>query len=135
MRYIYVHINAGRWRRCVYRSNNDSKRIALSAVCKSKMAAIVFLTQCSISIASTTLAGKTSLLRRLLRYRDVLFNTDFTSITYFYTVWQKFDGEMGKEFGGVIQFTEGFPTKEDVERIGSGSTGKLILLDDMMAGV
>lgn len=94
--------------------------------------ATVFLTPCSVLIAGTTSAGKTSLVRRILRYRETLFDTEFTSINFFYGVWQDLYSEMEKEFGNMVQFTEGVPSKEDIQRIGVGRTSKLIILDDMM---
>ena len=46
--------------------------------------ATVFLTPCTVLLTGATSVGKTSLLRRILRYRDVLFDVQFSTINYFY---------------------------------------------------
>ena len=99
------------------------------------MAVTTFLTPCTMSVVGISGAGKTSLVRRLLRYRDVMFDSHFTSITYFYTIWQSVYGEMEEEFGTLIRFIEGLPGEGDVKQIGETEGHKCIILDDLMAAV
>jgi len=99
------------------------------------MALTPFLNPCTMSVVGVTGAGKTSFVRRLLRYRDDVFDSKFTSIHYFYTMWQDVYGEMQKEFGSVISFSEGLPEPEQVTNIGKSSGYKCLILDDLMSAV
>jgi len=91
-----------------------------------------FLTPCTVSISGITGAGKTSFVRRLLRYRDEMFDSEFISVTYFYTIWQSVYGEMQDEFGTLISFVEGIPDPEYLKKVGENKGSKCVILDDLM---
>ena len=81
----------------------------------------------TISMSGTTGSGNTSLLFRILEYKDSIFTIPPEKVLYCYGAWQSLFEAKEKD----IDFHLGLPTEDEVNNFADGEHN-LIILDDLM---
>lgn len=94
------------------------------------ISSFTFCSPCVIQIVGPSMTGKSTIVRKLIEYKDSLFEIRPTKVLYCYGVWDKKFDEMKN-----INFIKGIPN--DLEHINSeyfqdSSNHLLIVFDDLM---
>lgn len=84
----------------------------------------------NIVISGPTSSGKSTFLKRLIHFRDIMFSKSFARILYCYGTWQPLFNDMYN-----VEFISGLP--ENLENINSDTreSHMLLILDDLMVDV
>ena len=85
-------------------------------------------------IAGASNSGKTTLVHRLLKYKDVMFTEEVTKIMYAMSMDQPLFSAMKKDVPSII-FKRGVPSQEDLESFTDGSRHTLLILDDLISEI
>ena len=83
----------------------------------------------TISINGMSGSGKSSLLHKLLKHKDILFDKPIKKIMYAYGVWTSTYDEMEKSMD--IEFHQNLPTEDTVTTFADGSHC-ILVIDDLM---
>lgn len=73
-------------------------------------------------VVGGTSSGKSSFVRKVLRERKEIFQQEFTSIVWYYSIYQSWFSEVAD-----IDFKEGFPDPNDI------TPGACLILDDLQS--
>lgn len=79
-------------------------------------------------VAGPTGAGKTVFIKTFLQYLNVMSNTVFDQVIFYYSEWQSAYENLHVD-NKVIEFREGLPQLEDFRDV---RRSKLVILDDLM---
>lgn len=82
-------------------------------------------------LSGSTGSGKTTLIHRILKSKDELFEKKVHKVMYCMSVDQRLFTEMRRTVPGII-FKRGLPSQEDLEDFTDGSLHTLVVLDDLM---
>ena len=93
----------------------------------------VFSHPCQILVAGATMSGKTTLLKRILAQRDVMFEPAPNKIYWFYTMESSVSG-LADAIRNV-HLRRGVPTEDAVKNITKDGLPNMIVLDDMQSVV
>ena len=93
-------------------------------------------------IAGPTGSGKSNLLKKILKYRNILCDVKFEKVILFYSMWQPLYDEM-KEIKCVDDFIEDIPSTDDlltiinqVQNIDSlNPPHQLLIFDDLLMNI
>ena len=93
-----------------------------------------FKTPFRMLICGPTGSGKTHWVLNFLDHMSVLMDRRPNRVLFHYRVWQPGYDEMKKETSMPIEFKEGMPSAEDVERLGiyRKKGGVLLIMDDQL---
>ena len=86
----------------------------------------------TMCVTGGTGSGKTTWVHRLLKHRDVMFDTPPVRVLYCYGVHQPVFDEMERTLG--VKCVQGLPM-EEIEAFSEGPEHKMIVLDDLMSQV
>ena len=89
---------------------------------------------CTISVSRVSGSGKTSLVYKILKHRNVIFTIPVHRIMYCRSVDQHLYEDMRKEIPDIT-FHRGVPTEEVLDKWTDGSRHCLVVLDDLMEQV
>lgn len=89
----------------------------------------LFDSPCTISLCGSTKSGKSTLLKKLIKYKDVLFKDKPTKVLYCYGIWDKNFDQMHD-----VEFVKGLPS--DIDNLNSefsrdASSHLLLIFDDL----
>ena len=87
-----------------------------------------------MAVSGTTSSGKTSWVFKLLKHKDVMFETAPEKILYCHAIEQPLFLEMEKTLPS-IKFHKGLPSEELIEEYSHSKTCNIIVLDDLMDSV
>ena len=88
----------------------------------------------SISVSGAMCSGKTTLLFRLLRHKDEMFNNPPQKVLYCYGIYQPLFEVMERDLP-LITFRRGLPSEEELNDIGDENVCNLVLYDDLTDSV
>ena len=89
---------------------------------------------CNSCVSGVSGSGKTSLVHKLLTFKDTIYDTPVHQVLYCMSVDQPLFAEMRKSVPG-IKFRRGIPTQEDLNIFTDGSRHCIVVLDDLMEEV
>ena len=89
----------------------------------------------TLVVSGTISSGKTSWVFKLLKPKDVMFETAPEKILYCHAIEQPLFLEMGKKTLPSIKFHKGLPSDELIEEYSHSKTCNIIVLDDLMDSV
>ena len=91
-----------------------------------------FIGPCNIAIIGPTLAGKSSLIFKILQMTDVLFSESSIpqEVLYCYGGYQPLYDDMVHTLPNVT-FHEGLPSQAEIQRFADGRKPKLLIMDDL----
>ena len=89
---------------------------------------------CNTMIAGVSSSGKTTLVHRILKHRDVMYTIPVRKVMYCMSVDQPLYNKMRKDVPG-LQFHRGVPTEEDLDTFTDGTQHCVVVLDDLMEQV
>ena len=92
---------------------------------------LLFQHPCNIFISGPSGSGKTEFVKRLIEYKDNLFQPVPETITWCYKEWQAAYALLQEREGPSITFVQGIPDDDD-ELISDPSKAHLIIFDDML---
>ena len=93
---------------------------------------LLFQHPCNIYISGPSGCGKTEFVRKLIDYREDLFNIVPEKVVWCYKEWQPAYNLMKESFN-FIKFIDGIPEDEN-EIVSDPSISHLIVFDDMLLG-
>ena len=89
---------------------------------------------CNSCVSGVSGSGKTSLVHKILTYKDHIYDTPVHKVLYCMTVDQPLFAEMRRTVPG-LKFRRGIPTEEDLNIFTDGSRHCIVVLDDLMEEV
>lgn len=89
---------------------------------------------CNSCVSGVSGSGKTSLVHKILRFKDAIYDTPVHEILYCMSVDQPLFAEMRKSVTG-LKFRRGIPSEEDLDIFTDGSRHCIVVLDDLMEEV
>ena len=89
---------------------------------------------CNTMVAGVSSSGKTTLVHKVLKHKDVMYTRPVNKVMYCMTVDQPLYKEMRKDVPGLT-FHRGIPTEQDLDAFTDGSQHCLVVLDDLMEQV
>ena len=93
-----------------------------------------FRAPCNLMVAGVSSSGKTTLVHKILKHKDVMYTRPVSKVMYCMSVDQPLYNEMRKDVPGLT-FHRGVPTEEDLDAFTDGSKHCLLVLDDLMEQV
>ena len=88
----------------------------------------------SVIVQGISGTGKTSLMKEIIRQKDLLFFTIPTKIIYIYSHYQEIYDEM-KSYFPDISFVKNIPDEKELTHMVSGSAHTMLVCDDKMTQV
>lgn len=88
----------------------------------------------TISVTGTTFSGKTTWVYKLLKHKNVMFQSPPNKILYCYGVHQSLFDEM-EETLPSITFHKGLPSTKLLDEYSNSPTCNIIILDDLMQSI
>ena len=88
----------------------------------------------SIGVSGTSNSGKTTFVYKLLKHKDIMFETAPDKILYCHGIEQPLFLEMEKSLPS-IHFHKGLPTQELIEAYSYSKSCNIVVLDDLMDSV
>ena len=85
----------------------------------------------SIGVSGTSNSGKTTFVYKLLKHKDIMFETAPDKILYCHGIEQPLFLEMEKSLPS-IHFHKGLPTQELIEAYSYSKSCNIVVLDDLM---
>ena len=85
-------------------------------------------------IAGASNSGKTTLVHRLLRYKDDMFTEKVSKIMYCMSMDQPLFSEMKRDIPSLV-FKRGIPSQEDLEHFTDGHQHTIMVLDDLLSEI
>lgn len=85
-------------------------------------------------IAGASSSGKSTLVHRLLKYKDYMFREKVTKIMYCMSMSQPLYSEIKKDVPGIV-FKRGVPSEEDLEQFTDGRDHTILVLDDLLSDI
>ena len=89
---------------------------------------------CNTMVAGVSSSGKTTLVHKILKHRDVMYTRPVKKVMYCMSVDQPLYDEMRKDVEGLT-FHRDVPTEADLDAFTDGSEHCLVVLDDLMEQV
>ena len=89
---------------------------------------------CNSCVSGVSGSGKTTLVHKILKFKDVIYDTPVHQVLYCMTVDQPLFSEMRRTVPG-IKFRRGIPNEEDLNIFTDGSRHCIVVLDDLMEEV
>ena len=89
---------------------------------------------CNSCVSGVSGSGKTTLVHKILKFKDVIYDTPVHEVLYCMTVDQPLFSEMRQTVPG-IKFRRGIPNEEDLNIFTDGSRHCIVVLDDLMEEV
>ena len=89
---------------------------------------------CNTCVSGATGSGKTTLVRKILQFKDVIYDHPVHEVLYCMSVDQPLFAEMRKSVTG-LKFRRGIPSEEDLNMFTDGSRHCIVVLDDLMEQV
>ena len=86
-------------------------------------------------ISGTSGAGKTSILLRMMKERDFIFDKPIHRVLFCYKIWQPIYDEFQKLFGQRINFVQGLPSQDHIDFLTETRDHSFLITDDMCKDV
>lgn len=94
-------------------------------------ASLLFQHPCNIFISGPSGSGKTQFVKKLIEYKDNLFQNVPQQIVWCYKEWQSVYAMLQESEGSFIKFVNGIPDDEE-EIVSDTSIPHLVVFDDML---
>ena len=91
----------------------------------------MFRTPSIWSINGTSGSGKTTILLRICREREHLFDQKIKRVLFCYNIWQPIYDKIKDIFGKNITFKNGIPDQNDIDFLSEGGDHSLLFIDDL----
>ena len=92
---------------------------------------LLFQHPCNIFISGPSGSGKTEFVRRMIEYREDLFQTIPNKVVWCYKEWQNTYALLQESYSSYITFIQGIPENDD-DLVFDVTKPHLIVFDDMM---
>ena len=110
---------------------NDSQSSSVSCLYHIMAATLLFRHPCNLFISGPSGSGKTHFVKRLIEYRDNVFQPVPTHIVWCYKEWQTVYAQLQEQEGEHITFVQGIPEDEE-DLVSQVHIPHLLIFDDML---